>query len=40
MKPLKLRLRHFIGIRDGLGKDEITIDLERAVCTIRETKNG
>jgi exonuclease SbcC len=30
MKPLSLRLKGFRGIRDGLGRDEITLDLERA----------
>ena len=28
MTPLKLTLRGFIGIRDGMGRDEITIDFE------------
>ena len=29
MQPLKLTLKGFRGIRDGLGRDEITLDLER-----------
>jgi exonuclease SbcC len=29
MQPLSLRLRGFRGIRDGLGLDELTLDLER-----------
>ena len=29
MQPLKLTLKGFRGIRDGLGLDEITLDLER-----------
>jgi len=29
MRPLSLRLRGFRGIRDGLGLDELTLDLER-----------
>lgn len=28
MTPLKLRLKGFIGIRDGMGRDELTLDLE------------
>ena len=29
MQPLRLTLKGFRGIRDGLGLDEITLDLER-----------
>ena len=29
MQPLRLTLKGFRGIRDGLGRDEITLDLER-----------
>ena len=29
MQPLMLTLKGFRGIRDGLGRDEITLDLER-----------
>lgn len=29
MQPLRLTLKGFRGIRDGLGRDEITFDLER-----------
>ncbi|MGD9836162.1 MAG: hypothetical protein AB7U92_25705 [Piscinibacter sp.] len=29
MQPLSLRLRGFRGIRDGLGLDELTLNLER-----------
>ena len=29
MQPLSLRLRGFRGIRDGLGREELTLDLER-----------
>jgi hypothetical protein len=29
MHPLSLTLRGFRGIRDGLGLDELTLDLER-----------
>ena len=29
MQPLKLTLKGFRGIRDGLGQEEITLDLER-----------
>ncbi len=29
MQPLALTLKGFRGIRDGLGRDEITLDLER-----------
>lgn len=29
MQPLKLTLKGFRGIRDGLGLDEFTLDLER-----------
>ena len=29
MKPLSLRLKGFRGIRDGLARDEIALDLER-----------
>ena len=31
MQPLSLRLRGFRGIRDGLGLDELTLDLEALV---------
>jgi exonuclease SbcC len=27
MRPLSLRLKGFRGIRDGLGRDELTLDL-------------
>lgn len=29
MQPLKLTLKGFRGIRDGLGLEELTLDLER-----------
>jgi exonuclease SbcC len=29
MQPLKLNLKGFRGIRDGLGLEELTLDLER-----------
>jgi exonuclease SbcC len=29
MQPLSLTLKGFRGIRDGLGRDELTLDLER-----------
>ena len=29
MQPLALTLKGFRGIRDGLGREEITLDLER-----------
>ena len=29
MQPLKLTLRGFRGIRDGLGRDEVTLDFEQ-----------
>lgn len=29
MQPLKLTLKGFRGIRSGLGRDELTLDLER-----------
>ena len=29
MQPLQLTLKGFRGIRDGLGRDEVTLDLER-----------
>ena len=28
MKPLRLTLKGFTGIRDGLGRDELTVDFE------------
>ena len=28
MKPLRLTLKGFTGVRDGLGRDELTINLE------------
>ena len=28
MKPLRLTLKGFTGIRDGLGRDELTLDFE------------
>lgn len=28
MKPLRLTLKGFTGIRDGLGRDELTLDLD------------
>lgn len=31
MQPLSLRLRGFRGIRDGLGLDELALDLTRLV---------
>lgn len=29
MQPLRLTLQGFRGIRDGLGRDEVTLDLDR-----------
>ena len=29
MQPLKLTLKGFRGIRDGLGRDELTLDFEQ-----------
>lgn len=31
MRPLSLRLKGFRGIRDGLGRDELTLDFEHLV---------
>jgi len=31
MRPLSLRLKGFRGIRDGLGRDELTLDLAALV---------
>lgn len=35
MQPLSLTLKGFRGIRDGLGRDELTIDFERLAGDAR-----
>ena len=35
MKPLRLTLKGFTGIRDGLGRDELTIDLEALAAGVQ-----